>query len=449
MTGRHRACREWESVPIGTDGFTRAQANALLKAAAAHPLGGRHGVRILREYRGALHAQQVVGVLSAGEVSLEILPKVDPDARGEPVGNLRARLVHMLDVALGLDLAPGEATTIARQEHSLIDVLIRLFADRLLGEVRRGLPRQYLTCEDDLQALRGRLDVSRQFTRNAVRPDRVSCQFDALEADTPLLRVMKACTTFLAGYARSAETQRRLNELRGRLVDIPDMPTARLPWKAVRLDRSNRRWRTLFDMAQLFLRREWQATHHEANAAQGFTFLFAMDKLFESYIAEGLRRALASNDVEVVSQGGFRNCLGPWNEEADCRGDVFRTMPDILLRRDNRTIAVIDTKWKPLRRDDADRKHGIAQSDIYQLMAYARIYECQRLMLLYPAVPGAGSSEKGHFGMARGRERLSVSTIDVAGISSNGTGHLEVVSALRTLVHQARCLDFSSQGTSL
>lgn len=408
----HLSRHEWGRVDVGERGFTRGQADALLAAARAHPLGGREGTDILADHHRHLATRQVVGVLAAGGASLEILPKVDPDSADERAATVRARLVHMLDIALGLDISAGAAASLARQGETLLDILIRLFADQLLGEVRRGLPRQYVAQEDDLAALRGRLDVVRQFTAHAVRPDRLACRFDSLEADTPMLRVMKACVVALSRCTRVVETQRQLGELRFVLADVPDVPPSRLPWDRVRIDRTNRRWRSLFELAKLFLRRDWQATHHAPDAAQGVTLLFAMNDLFEVYIAARLRAALANTGVEISAQGGLEYCLGEWREGDACRADVFQTRPDIILRRSGRVIAIIDTKWKKLG-DVLDRKHGVAQADVYQMMVYARIYRCPRLMLLYPSRPGEGSSLRHRFGMAGGDERLSIARLDI------------------------------------
>lgn len=57
---------------------------------------------------------------------------------------------------------------------------------------------------------------------------------------------------------------------------------------------------------------------------------------------------------------------------------------------------------------------GLVQSDVYQLMAYARVYRCERLMLLFPAEPGAGAGLVRSFGLAQGRERLDIATVDLA-----------------------------------
>lgn len=411
----HLTIHEWGHARIGEGGLTREQAHALHAAACEHPLAHEDATNILVLGRDRIIARQMVGMVSARGCSLEILPKVDPDAEtAESDETVRSRLVGMLDVALGLDLDIGAEAAIARQKNTLLEILIDAFATRLLAEVRRGLPRAYRQCAEDLPALRGRLDVTHQFTRNAVRPDRLACRFDQLEADTPLMRIMAAATVFLARHARMLGTRRKLDELRHSLADIPLMPITRLPWQAVRIDRTNRRWEALFRLARLLLQRDWQATHHAAKAPEGLTLLFPMHDLFEKYIAVLLRRALAGSGIEVIDQGGHRACLGAFTGQYLEHGDVFRTMPDIMLRRRGEIVAIIDIKWKKLSSDPLDRKHGVSQADVYQLMAYARLYRTAELMLLYPGQPGQGCSERAQFGIAGGRERLRIATADVS-----------------------------------
>jgi 5-methylcytosine-specific restriction enzyme subunit McrC len=389
----HHSVVEWDCVPIGNGGFTRAQADRLLAAARAHPSGGREGTSILIDHHRWLRSQQVVGVLAAEGCSLEILPKIDEfkAEAGEKKyitgpAALRHRLVHMLDVALGLEIGIGNEASMARQGETLLDILIRLFADKLVSEVRRGLPQNYIQFEEDLPNLRGRLDVARQFTTLAVRPDRLACRFDALSVDTFLLQIMKACVLFLARYARHSETQRRLAELRLVLAEVQDVPRALLPWDKVRFDRSNRHWGSLLALAKLFLHREWQATHHAANRSslEGTTLLFPMNKLFETYVAVLLKRAVEPLGFEVTVQGGLRYCLEELDDDDLPRRKLFQTQPDIIIRSGRQAVLILDTKWKRVVSDVVDAKRGVSQSDVYQLMAYARLYNCPRLLLLYP-----------------------------------------------------------------
>ncbi len=425
----HLTVREWGDVRVGSvaegsKAFTDQQAIALCNAARAHPNANRHGTNILIDRRDKLVAQQMVGVLSAPGCSLEILPKLDPDAaeavnvnaREADRQSERVRLVQMLDVAFELGLSAGSADSMAHTAPSLLEILIANFAEKLLTEVRRGLPRRYLPCEDQLSALRGRLDVTRQFSRNAVRPDRLACRFDQLEADTPLLRIVASAVPFLQRHARLQENHRKLSELRHWLHEVPRMPIAQLPWKDVQITRANKRWGELHRLAELLLRRNWQSVDRDVNGALGITLLFPMNDLFEKYIAMLLRRALAPHRIKVLEQGGHRKCLGQWAEGeflSTTAGRAFSTKPDIRLESDGQLLAVIDTKWKKMVAP-THKTHGLRQSDVYQLMAYARLYDGADVALLYPSLPGQGEQRHTPFGIAGGGERFDVMSVDIS-----------------------------------
>jgi 5-methylcytosine-specific restriction enzyme subunit McrC len=431
----HRSILEWGRVAVGEDGFSRGQADQLLSIARSHPLGGVEGTNILIDHHRWLRSRQVVGVIAGEGCSLEILPKIDQigDAgSSEGRTGLRHRLVQMLDVALGLEINLGRNAAMARQDETLLDILIRAFADELANEVRRGLPWQYLRREEDLPTLRGRLDVTRQFTTLAVRPNRLACQFDILSPDTALLQVMKACVIFLIRQARRAETARRLAELRVALADVTDVHPHYLAWDKIAIDRSNRRWRSLLTLAELFLRRDWQATHraNDPRDLAGVAMLFPMDDLFEAYVSALLRKALAPHGYEVISQGGLRYCLNEIAPDGTLGRPLFRTKPDCMVRRNGLTGLVIDTKWKRLIGAGSDPKRGVSQADVYQLMAYARLYDSARLMLLYPHHPDLerqGALARHRLNVAGADERLTIASIDVA------ADQLATIESLRAL----------------
>ncbi len=427
----HLSIREWGKAPVQVapriGAFSVAQAEALVAAAKAHPLGGQEGTRILCDHRHYLKAQQMVGVIAAPGCSLEILPKVDPDTLDDDAPTVRAQLIRLLDISLGLNIGAGASTAMARGAETLLDIFIRVFAQRLLSETRRGLPRLYVSQEDHLSALQGRLNVVRQFTANAVRPDRLACDFDVLSHDIALMRVMAGTVVALRKHARAPDSQRLLDELRFVLADVTVLPISALPWQDVRIDRTNQRWADLFALSKLLLMRDWQTTHHDNRSRDGITLLFPMNDLFESAVATLLRRELAGRGVEVVEQGGLRYCLGDWDQERECKGNAFQTRPDIILRRDGKVLAIIDTKWKALASEPLSRKGGVSQSDVYQLMAYARVYQCGRLVLLYPCSHGQSGGEIRRFGIDGGSEMLSLHRVDLAASAKELAGALSCI----------------------
>ncbi|WP_188583294.1 hypothetical protein P7L64_11785 [Tistrella bauzanensis] len=249
----HLSVHEWGRVRVGIGGFSVSQAEMLVAAARAHPLGGDSGSGILADHRHFLQAKQMVGVISGPGCSLEILPKIDPEALDDDVPTVRRRLVALLDLVLGLNLGSGAHAPMAHGAENLLDIFIRLFAQQLLKQTRRGLPRRYSPCQEDLSVLHGRLDVVRQFTVHAVRPDRLACRYDMLSSDIPLMQIMKATVIFLATLCRAMRTRRLLNELRFVLADVTDVPVIHLPWNKVQIDRTNRHWKQPFALARLLM----------------------------------------------------------------------------------------------------------------------------------------------------------------------------------------------------
>ena len=407
--------REWEKLTYG-DGegqIPEKFADQLAALALRSSFAGRGGSGVLEHGRHAIRARGVVGILAAKGCSLEILPKIDVEP-GESTNRqnaaIRKRLIHMLAVAINLKLDLGTITELAWQRETLLEILIRIFCDKLTEAVRKGMPRRYGELEDDLSALRGRLNVVRQFTRNAVNPSRLSCRFDVLSEDTSLNRIMKAAVEHLSRVSRSSTNQQRLRELIFVYADISDLAPSALRWDEVMIDRTNSQWQELLGMARLFLLNRYQTT--TSGASQGTALLFEMNALFEEYVGRLVSRAIVGTDLTVSLQGGRLFCLTVENTE---RG-LFQTKPDILIRRAGRVTHVIDTKWKRISSRVDDPKQGVSQSDIYQMMAYAQLYHAPRLTLLYPHHLGLGSDESIH-----ARHRISghetileTASIDVA-----------------------------------
>jgi 5-methylcytosine-specific restriction enzyme subunit McrC len=407
--------REWEALPHGdADGCISAHlADQLAALSKTSFFAGAGGHGILEDRRNELRARGVVGVLAARDCNLEILPKIDVAVgEGSEPQNaaIRKRLVHMLAVALDLKVDMGLITALDWQRETLLEILIRIFCEKLTDQLRKGMPRLYLSHEDDLPNLRGTLDVSRQFTRHAANPGRLSCRFSELSGDIALNRIMKAAIAHLSRMSGSPSNQQRLRELNFVYAEIKDVPASALNWAEVVIDRTNRNWHDLFRMAQLFLHNQYQTT--SGGKGQGTALLLEMSALFEEYVGRMVVRVLAGTEFRVTLQGGRLSCL---TSLEDARG-VFQTKPDILIWHAGKVSHVIDTKWKRISRRIDDPKQGVSQGDVYQMMAYAHLYKAPRLTLLYPHHDGLGGNEgiQARFQITDRQTLIETASVDVA-----------------------------------
>ena len=409
-----RTILEWNSLPYGSgdDAIPQAAADRLAAVAATSTLAGRGGGGVLEHGRKALRARGVVGVIVAKDCALEILPKIDtPGQTGAAAtGHIRKRLIHMLAVALDMRIETGAITDLEFQRETLLEILIRLFTTKLTDALRHGMPRRYAGQVDDLPMLRGRLDVARQFTTLIATPQKLACRYDTLSENTPLNQIIKVAVTRLVRLARSIDTQQRLREMVTAYSEVSDVPVPALRWDQVIIDRTNARWKEIVDLARLLLGDRFQTT--SAGMAAGFSLMFEMNVLFEEYVARMLARALAGTGRHVVAQGGRLFCL----RTEDGRG-LFQTKPDILVKRGSVVEQVIDTKWKRIAARLDDPKQGVAQSDIYQMMAYGQLYQCPRLTLLYPHHHELGSASvkvSHQIAVSGSKDCLELTTVDIS-----------------------------------
>ena len=424
-----RTIREWEYLNYGSgeDEIPENIAHMIVDAVRDTKFSGHGGTGVLVHGRKALRAQGVVGVISIPECQLEILPKIESGGEtGILDEKLRRRLVHMLAMTQDLDIEIGIKAHLGSQRDTILEILIRKFCQMLIEVVRPGMPRRYIEHRDDLSALRGCLDVTRQFSVLAASPQKMACRFDELSPDIPLNQVMRAAVSKLSRLTESEDNQRILRELNFIYADVADVPVRKLRWDLINIDRTNSHWRKLFDMAKMFLTDQHQQT--TAGEFDGFSLLFEMNVLFEKYVAKLLSRALSGTGLQLSTQGGSLYCLYELDNNKTRR---FRTKPDLIIRRSKKIVMVVDTKWKRITRRIDDQKQGVSQTDVYQLMAYSRIYNSPNVMLLYPHHSGLPADRVCRpFSIAdpESGEKLFLATLDLSG------SHGDHVIRLRDLI---------------
>jgi 5-methylcytosine-specific restriction enzyme subunit McrC len=349
------------------------------QAAQLRSLRAIHGFDVFKLVNETtLSAQQYVGAVQIGNLTVEILPKVE----GIDGTLMRRNLVAMLAVVLDLEISEGDIARVSTQRHGILEILIRLFCDKLFAQVHRGLVRRYEPRAENLSVMRGRIGITEQIRLNAANPERLHCRFDEFQEDNPLNQILKACIRLLLKSSRELSNQRRLGELLLVFEGVSDVSRSTLPWHLIRFDRLNQRYEPSFKLAELFLK----ATPPDVSggSVQGFSLFFEMNTLFEEYIGRIARRVFRPDGFKVVLQGPQRYLTYDETTERE----AFAMKPDVVGLKGNEAAWIIDTKWKELSKEEA--KEGVAQGDMYQMYAYSNRYACADVVLLYPHHEGLG-----------------------------------------------------------
>jgi 5-methylcytosine-specific restriction enzyme subunit McrC len=404
--------REYERLYIGEFDLERPSVRPE-QARQIEGLRRRHGFDVFeRTGEAMLSASQYVGAVQLGSLTVEVLPKVE----GIDGTTMRRNLVAMLSTAYGLEVSVGETASVATQRFGLLEFLVRLFTNKLFGELHRGFVRRYEAREENLTVLRGRVVIGEQIRRNATAPERFYCGFEEFTEDNPLNRVLKAALRLLLAFARNVDNQRSLAELLLAFEAVADVDRRNLPWHDIRIDRLNARYVPCLNLASLFLRQT--PPDVTAGSACGLSVFFDMNVLFEEYISRVAAKALRPLGYDVRLQEGRRYLV--YDEVAE--RDAFLLKPDIVGRVGEKSAWIIDTKWKELSQQEA--REGVAQGDMYQMYAYAQRYECPDVVLIYPHHAGLGlvGGVRRTYAVRRdddsGTGRVRIATVDLTDIRS-------------------------------
>ena len=298
-------------------------------------------------------AHNYVGSINVGGLQVLVRPKI-------PLRNL----FLLLEVGLRERDWRDEAT---RYETTgdLLPALVSFFARAAETTLARGLYHSYRERRDRLIAMRGRIDMERQFTRPGVVIP-TACRFTDFTADLIENSYMKAA---VSRSLRVAEVQpvdrRRLMQHLVTLEDVGDVRHRPTDHDSVVFTRLNEHYKPALRLARLVLENlTLQDTIGEVTAS---SFMLDMNELFERFVTERLRRALRGRLAVKDQQTSYL--------DAERRVAI---RPDLTFGSSGFTRFVADIKYKL-----TDDSAGGRNADYYQLLAYTTALDLPEGMLIY------------------------------------------------------------------
>jgi len=333
-----------------------------------------------------------VGVIGLGNRAIEILPKIDYFRKqSEEDRNLvRDQLIYMLAATGEIPHHLVTKASLLSRRMPPLEVYIRLFVTEALRLLRRGLVHNYIKHEDEQTFLRGKLRITEQIRLTDRRIPRFAIRYQEHSPDNPLNRIIKDVARMLRDVTKNYKNQRQLLYIDAILEGVSYKKHTARDADNINLDRKTYGYEMLLALCRLFLQK--RIPDFSAGETPVIPILFDMNKLFERFIGQMLRRMVLRGELpsfrEVQLGKGGRYLLQRANNKG--REDILKLKPDIqLIETSNKALpsrndrlSIIDTKWKPL--DSQKKLHGITVDDLYQMFAYTIKYQPRRTILLYP-----------------------------------------------------------------
>ena len=271
----HIVLREHEYLTIGNNQksesfITEKQANTLRKIEHNLPKA-----TLSWGYK-RVKFSQYCGVINLGSTSIEILPKIftsDSSADAD-----RQILIKMLFRVQNLSSKSHASADISLQKHHLLDIFIQQFCTLLFEQIHQGIIKVYITREENLSVLRGRMLMSEHLRSNIAHQEKVYCAYDELQEDNEYNWVIKATLNLLFMRAKNSRVKQQIAELLSIFSDVTDALVTVQMVESLKINRAVSRYTSIFNMCGWFIK------GHSPDISVGnessLSLLFDMNKLF-------------------------------------------------------------------------------------------------------------------------------------------------------------------------
>lgn len=320
-------------------------------------------------------AKNYVGVIALDDGSIiEILPKI----RGEDdIEKVKKLLIRMLKSLQNSPFKSMQSTNVDIAKLPVFEIFIGMFITETFAVVKRGLKSGYETVEDNLTVCKGKIDFSNQIRHNLVHKEKFYIRYDEFNNNRPENRLVKSTLKYLYRFSTSSKNKADLKTLLNIFENVDESSNYDSDFAKCSTDRNSKYYNTLLMWCNVFL--NGKSFTSFAGSEVAYALLFPMETVFESYVAQQLRKLINPNEYTVSAQHSaihlFRNVATEKN--------VFKLRPDIVVtRKIDDAIFIMDTKWKLL--SDSYTNYGISQADMYQMYAYQKKYDAENVTLLYP-----------------------------------------------------------------
>ncbi len=380
--------------------LTVAQRDALQAALKPSALKIEHVSGVEGKY--LLTTGSTVGAFEVGDLSVLIQPKIE--------------IPHLLSIAC---FAIGKVNLRSSdfdfpERSALPDVLALALGRAARYAFSRGLLHGYISREESLQTVRGRIRFEEQLRRRPGVLLPIEVRYDEFTDDILANRLVKSAALKLA--VAGLRSERARNELRwiaGMLDNVSQCEWLPSTVPEVTFDRLNEHYKDVVTLSRLVLRGgAFEARKRGKVRAQGF--LMDMNAVFQEFVTVSLRESLG------LSKQEFRER----SIDSLDMGNKVRLKPDLVWWQAGRHVFVGDAKYKNITGD------RIPNDDLYQILAYVTALGLRGGMLVY----AEGECNPETITVRNAGTQLEIASLDISG------SLVQVLERVASLAKQVRRL---------
>jgi 5-methylcytosine-specific restriction enzyme subunit McrC len=334
----------------------------------------QHGGKYFKVGHNKLTFTSYVGVIQAGDLVIEVLPKADRRTDVNNTFKWRGVLLTMLANAGYIKLNVTDYATLHTSQMKLLDIYLYSFLEETSQMVHAGLIKRYRRTQGNNTVFKGRLLMDQQVRYNAIHKERFYTEHAVYDKNHACNQVLKKALQIIHDTTFNSSIKQQAASLLLDFEGIKEWQGDEGIWDRITLDRKSLPYQYALDLARMII--FGYCPDFRAGKTAVIALLFDMNILYERYIYRMLKKAEHLFEENQLSVNGQHSMVF-WAHKS--------IRPDIIVsfckQGDTQVYkTVIDTKWKIV--DEGCP----SDSDLKQLYVYNMQLGADHAVLLYPAV---------------------------------------------------------------
>jgi 5-methylcytosine-specific restriction enzyme subunit McrC len=327
-----------------------------------------------------------VGVIQAGNLTIEVLPKIDKGtttAANESIDDLESNdpqtanekclwqrvLLDMLKECRLLRVNHVDYANLNLRSNSILDIYLELFLAETEKLLHEGLLKKYRKNEGNQAALKGQLQFSKQIAYNSTHQERFYVRYSEYNRNNIYNQILCKTLGLIPKISHSSYLLDKVGRLQ---LDFPEVSNGNInaeTFNRLQFDRKTERYKeALLISKMLLLNYRPDITGGTENV---IAILFDMNKLWEEFVYRRLKKE-EKEGISVHRQQSEEF----WYSDHLTKAKSIR--PDIVIHNNCETI-ILDTKWKII--EDLIP----SDDDLKQMFVYNLFWNCTKSALVYPS----------------------------------------------------------------
>lgn len=332
-----------------------------------HYLECQHLDSALKVTPSGIETTSWVGVIKYKNTHFQILPKLICNNGDKE--NILKNLIYMLSYTKKLDIKTSNEARLSTAKNPFIEILIREYAKSLFECLKRLTPKKYVREEDNLNYLKGKIKFTENVRHNSSNQAKFYCEYDEFSENNILNQLFLFVSTCLYNISNDSYNKKTLKFIINYYSDIKLVRFDRFKAEKIKLSRNQELFKKPFNLAKIFV--EKTSVDLSKNKFENITLIWDMNKLFEEFIFEIMKKNESEFGWTFTAQKGKRLLAGDDNKKRN-------TYVDIYAENDKDKI-ILDTKYKIFTGTD-----DFSNADVFQVSTYCLLHNADKAVLIYP-----------------------------------------------------------------